>query len=61
MPALAFYQTLREENDDQEAALTEVDRILTALVERSGRRRLVQIWDAYPIRSRPCGSSIAGR
>lgn len=48
LPALAFYQTLREENDDQEAALAEMDRILAALVERSGRRKLVQIIGRLP-------------
>jgi hypothetical protein len=43
LPGLALYQTLCEENSDQEAALAEFDRILTALVERSGRREIVQI------------------
>jgi hypothetical protein len=48
LPSLALYQTLREENDDQEAALAEIDRILAALVERSGRRRLVQLMGRLP-------------
>jgi hypothetical protein len=48
LPSLALYQTLREENDDQEAALTETDRIVAAMVERSGRRRLVQIMGRLP-------------
>jgi hypothetical protein len=48
LPGLALYQTLREENDDQEAALAEIDRILAALVERSGRRKLVQIIGRLP-------------
>jgi hypothetical protein len=48
LPALALYQTLREEGDDQEAALAEIDRILTAVVERSGRRRLVQVMGRLP-------------
>jgi hypothetical protein len=47
LPSLAFYQTLREERD-QEAALEEMDRIIPALVERSGRRRLAQILGAMP-------------
>jgi hypothetical protein len=48
LPGLALYQTLRAENDDQEAALAEFDRILTALVERSGRRKIVQIMGRLP-------------
>jgi hypothetical protein len=48
LPPLALYQTLREENGNQEAALSEIDRILAALVERSGRRRLVQIMGRLP-------------
>ena len=48
LPSLALYQTLREESDDQEAALAEIDRILAALVERSGRRQLVQILGRLP-------------
>lgn len=48
LPALALYQTLREENDDQEAVLAEIDRILAAVVERSGRRRLVQVMGRLP-------------
>jgi hypothetical protein len=48
LPCLALYQTLREEANDQEAALAEIDRILTSLVERSGRRQLVQIMSRLP-------------
>lgn len=48
LPALALHQTLREEGDDQEAALAEIDRILTAVVERSGRRRLVKAMGHLP-------------
>lgn len=48
LPGLALYQTLREESDDQEAVLAEIDRILAALVERSGRRQLVQVMGRLP-------------
>jgi len=61
LPSLALYQTLREECDNQEAALEEMDRIIAAQVARSGRRRWCRFWAACPIRSRSCGFSIAGR
>jgi hypothetical protein len=48
LPALALYQTLREEGDDQEAALAAIDRILATSVERSGRRQLVQVVGHLP-------------
>jgi hypothetical protein len=48
LPSLALYQTLREGNDDQEAALAEIDQILAAMLERSGRRQLVQIMGHLP-------------
>ncbi len=48
LPALALYQTLREENDDQKVVLAEIDQIVAAMVERSGRRRLVQIIGHLP-------------
>jgi hypothetical protein len=48
LPVLALYQTLREEGDDREAALAEIDQILAALVARSGRRRLVQVMGRLP-------------
>jgi hypothetical protein len=48
LPSLALYQMLREENDDQEAVLAEIDRIVAAMVERSGRRRLVQLMGRLP-------------
>ena len=48
LPTLALYQTLREENDDQEAILAELDRIVAAIVERSGRRRWVQFIGRQP-------------
>jgi hypothetical protein len=48
LPALALYLTLREENGDQEAAMAEIDRIIPAMVERSGRRKLVQIMGRLP-------------
>ena len=49
LPSLALYQTLREAGDDQEAALAEIDRLLAVLLERSGRRRLVQIMGRLPV------------
>lgn len=48
LPTLALYQTLREAGDDQDAALAEIDRIVAALVARSGRRRLVQLLGHLP-------------
>jgi len=48
LPSLAFYQTLREAGEDQEAALAEIDRIVSVMIERSGRRRLVQILGCMP-------------
>lgn len=48
LPALALYQTLREESDDQETTLAEIDKIIAAMVERSGRRKLVQIMGRLP-------------
>jgi len=48
LPALALYQTLRMEGDDQESALAEIDRILAAVVERSGRRQLVKAMGHLP-------------
>jgi hypothetical protein len=48
LPSLALYQTLREEYNDQESALNEMDLIIAAMVERSGRRRLVQILGYLP-------------
>ena len=48
LPSLALYQTLREEYDNQEAALEEMDRIIAAQVEQSGRRRLVQLLGRMP-------------
>lgn len=48
LPSLALYQTLREECGSQEAALEELDRIIAAQVEQSGRRRLVQILGRMP-------------
>jgi hypothetical protein len=48
LPVLALYQALREEGDDQEAALAEMDRIVAATVERSVRRRLVWVLGRLP-------------
>ena len=48
LPSLALYQTLREECDNQEVALEEMDRIIAAQVEQSGRRRLVQLLGRMP-------------
>ena len=48
LPSLALYQTLRETGEDQEAALAEMDRIIAAQLEQSGRRRLVQILGRLP-------------
>ncbi len=43
LAGLALYQTLREENDDREAVMAEIDRILAAWVERSGQHKLMRI------------------
>jgi len=43
LPSLALYQTLQEDRNNQEAALKEMDLIIAAMLERSGRRRLVRI------------------
>jgi hypothetical protein len=48
LPSLALYQTLREEHNDQVSALNEMDLIIAAMVEHSGRRRLVQILGTLP-------------
>ena len=48
LPSLALYQTLRETGEDQETALAEMDRIIAAQLEQSGRRRLVQILGRMP-------------
>ena len=48
LPSLALYQTLRETGEEQEAALAEMDRIIAAQLEQSGRRRLVQILGRMP-------------
>jgi len=48
LPSLALYQTLREDSNDQEAALAEMDRIVAAMLERSGRRRRVQLIGRLP-------------
>jgi len=48
LPTLALYQTLREENNDQEAVLAEIDRIVAVMVAGSGRRRLVQLIGHLP-------------
>lgn len=48
LPSLALYQTLREEYNNQEAALKEMDILIPAMLERSGRRRLVQILGCLP-------------
>ena len=43
LAGLALYQTLREENDDQEAVMAEIDQILAAWVEHSGQHKLMRI------------------
>ena len=48
LPSLALYQTLRKAGADQEAALAEMDRIIAAQLEHSGRRRLVQVLGRMP-------------
>lgn len=48
LPGLALYQTLREENDDQEAVMAEIDRLFAAWVEHSDQRKLVQIMEHLP-------------
>jgi len=48
LPGLALYQTLREEHDDQEAALAEMDRIFAAWVEHSPKRRLLRLMEHLP-------------
>jgi hypothetical protein len=48
LPTLALYQTLREEDDDPEAVLAEIDRIVAAIVEQAGRRRWVQFIGRQP-------------
>ncbi len=48
LPVLALYQTLREEGADEATALAEVDRIVAALLARSGQRRLVQLLGRMP-------------
>jgi hypothetical protein len=48
LPGLALYQTLQEEGVDQETALAEIDRIIKALLERLGRRKLMQLVGSLP-------------
>jgi len=48
LPGLALYQTLREENDDQEAVMAEIDQIFTAWVEHSDQQRLMRIMGRLP-------------
>jgi hypothetical protein len=48
LPGLALYQTLREEGVGQETALTEIDRIIKALVDHLGKRKLMQIIGRLP-------------
>ena len=48
LPSLALYQTLREAGDDREAVLAEMDRIIAAQLEQSGRRQVVQILGRLP-------------
>jgi hypothetical protein len=48
LPSLVLYQTLREECNNQEEVLKEMDLIIAAMLERSGRRRLVQILGFLP-------------
>jgi len=48
LPDLALYQTLREENDDQEAALAEMDRFATAQVEDLDPGKLMQALGRLP-------------
>jgi len=43
LPGLALYQALREENDDQESVMAEVDRVFTAWVEHSDQHKLMRI------------------
>lgn len=48
LPALALYQTLREQGDDQATALAEMDRIIAALLATSARRRFVKLLGRLP-------------
>jgi L-2-amino-thiazoline-4-carboxylic acid hydrolase len=48
LPGLALYQTLREENDDQEAVMAELDQILAAWVEDSEQSKLIRIMNHLP-------------
>lgn len=48
LPGLALYQTLREENDDQEAVMAEIDQLFTAWLEHSDQRKLMQIMERLP-------------
>ena len=48
LPGLALYQVLQEENDDREAVLAETDRIFTAWVEHSDKRKPIQILGYLP-------------
>jgi SAM-dependent methyltransferase len=48
LPGLALYQALREEIDDQEAVIAEIDRHFSAWVEHSPQRKQVQLLARLP-------------
>jgi hypothetical protein len=48
LPGLALYQALREEIDDQEAVMAEIDRHFSAWVEHSLQRKQVQLLARLP-------------
>jgi hypothetical protein len=48
LPGLALYETLRTENDDREAVMSEVDRHLAAWVENSAQRRQARFLERLP-------------
>lgn len=48
LPGLALYQTLREERDEQEAVMAEIDRLFTAWAEHSDPSKLMRIMRHLP-------------
>ncbi len=48
LPGLALYQTLREENDNQEAVMAEIDRLFAAWVNHSSQRQQIRLLERLP-------------
>ncbi len=48
LPGLAVYQTLREETDNQAAVMAEIDRVLSAWIERSGQPEQMRLLGRLP-------------